>query len=341
MRRRLTGGRWAGALPLLAWGMALVAPANAERHDSRAKLPEARAEFVTLGTGGGPLARLDRSQPSNALGVGDAVYLFDVGDGVQRQMVAASLRLRDVRAIFVSHHHIDHNGDLAPLLVTRWLFNNHEIVPVIGPPGTVWMVEQIASAYRATELAPITIGGPKKPAIAKSVAGRDLAHTLNEPAVVYEDDAVRVLAVANAHYHFAVGSEEDRFARSYSFRVETAQRTFVYTGDTGPSENVVKLAADAAVLVSEVIDLAAMGSVLRRARDIPASALAPMLAHMEQDHLTPVQVGRLAAKANVKRVVLTHLAPGMDDEEGTTGYIKGIAGSYSGPVSVAHDLDRF
>jgi len=145
----------------------------------------------------------------------------------------------------------------------------------------------------------------------------------------------------NTHYHFAPDSEEGRFARSYSFRIETPQRTFVYTGDTGPSESLVKLAADADVLVSEVIDLAAMDRLLREARDVPAAALGPMIAHMEQDHLTPAQVGRLATRANVKRVVLTHLAPGMDDEPGTTGYLEGLAGTYSGPVSVAHDLDRF
>jgi len=312
-----------------------------EPQGTRKASPSAHAEFVTLGTGGGPLTRLKRSEPANAVVVGQAVYLFDVGDGVQRQMAAAGLQLRDVRAIFISHHHIDHNGGLAPLLVTRWLFNNHEAVPVIGPPGTVSMVEHIAAAYRPTELAPITIGGPKKAAISTSVAARELGYAMREPTVVYEDGAVRVLAVTNAHYHFAAGSEEERTARSYSFRIETHDRTFVYTGDTGPSDNVVKLAANADVLVSEVIDLAAMERLLRRASDIPAGALAPMIAHMEQDHLAPVEVGRLAAQASVNRVVLTHIGPGLDDEIGTSGYVDGIDDLYHGPVSVASDLDRF
>ena len=138
---------WARTVPLLAWGVMLVAPANAERDEPPPKLQEARAEFVTLGTGGGPLTRLNRSQPANAVVVGADIYLFDVGDGVQRQMMASGLPLRDVRAIFISHHHIDHNGDLAPLLITRWLFSSHEPVPVLGPPGTVAMVVKIAEAY--------------------------------------------------------------------------------------------------------------------------------------------------------------------------------------------------
>ena len=62
-----------------------------------------------------------------------------------------------------------------------------------------------------------------------------------------------------------------------------------------------------------------MESVLRRAPDLPPAALGPMLRHMVQDHLTPDQVGRLAAAAHVGRLVLTHLAPGNDDERDTRG----------------------
>jgi ribonuclease BN (tRNA processing enzyme) len=62
---------------------------------------------------------------------------------------------------------------------------------------------------------------------------------------------------------------------------------------------------------------------------------------MAQDHLTPEQVGRLAAAAHVGRVVLTHLAPGTDDEADTRAYVAGISDHYRGPVTVANDLDRF
>jgi ribonuclease BN (tRNA processing enzyme) len=319
--------------------VACVALLRAEQGIAETAMP--RATFVTLGTGGGPLTRVKRSEPANAVVVGDAIYLFDVGDGVQRQLVAAGLRLRDVRAIFVSHHHVDHNGDLAPVLVTRWLLNSHDPVPVIGPPGTKAMVEQVAAAFRPTELAPITIGGPKKPAIVSSTDASDLARTMDEPTLIYEDDVLRVLAITNAHYHFPPDSEESRFARSYSFRIETPGRTFVYTGDTGPSDHVVALARNADVLVSEVIDLAAMERVLQQAADIPPAALGPMIAHMEQNHLTPAEVGHLAARAQVKQVVLTHLSPGMDAESDTDGYVAGIDEHYQGPVSVARDLDRF
>lgn len=300
-----------------------------------------QAQFVTLGTGGGPLTRVKRSAPANALIVNGAIYLFDVGDGVQRQLAAAGMSIHAVRAVFVSHHHIDHNGALAPLLVTRWLLNERTPLPVIGPAGMTAMVDGIAAAYRATELAPITIGGPPMPAIRATLAPQELAGTIDSPTVVFQDANIRVLAITNDHYHFPPGSAPDVAARSYAFRIESAGRTIVYTGDSGPSAHLQTLAKDCDLLVSEVIDMPAMAAVLARATDIPAAARVPMLEHMAQDHLTPENVARLAAAAGAKRVVLTHLAPGMDDETGTAGYTAGMAAIYRGPVSVANDLDRF
>jgi len=318
---------------LLALSLIFAAP-------STAQTPRPVAQFVTLGTGGGPVTRLRRAQPANALVIGDAVYLFDAGDGVQRQMRAAGLPLANLRAIFISHHHLDHDAGLGPLLASRWLFNLYRPLPVIGPPGTWAMTEGLAASFRPVELAPITIGGPPKPAIATTIAARDLAPDMDRPTLVYEDEHIRVLAVTNAHYHFPPG-EAAAFSRSYAYRIEAGGRSIVFTGDTGWSDNVVRLAEGADLLVSEVIDLAAMERALRRAPDLPAAALPPMLAHMAQDHLTPDQVGRLAAAAHVGRLVLTHLAPGNDDEPDTRAYVAGISAHYRGPVTVANDLDRF
>jgi len=303
--------------------------------------PASRAEFVTLGTGGGPLTRLERSEPANAVVVDGDVYLFDVGDGVQRQLVAAGLPLGRVKALFLSHHHLDHNGGLAPLLVTRWLLNNHSPVPVIGPPATERMVAGIAEAYRPTELAPITIGGPPTPPILATAAAKDMPAELDIPQVVYQDAKIRVLAVGADHYHYAPGSPEAKASRSYAFRIEAGGRSFVFTGDTGPSRRVEALANGADVLVTEVIDLAATERALRAATDLPPSAIPGMLAHMQEDHLTPEQIDQFAARTGVKTVVLTHFSPGLDGERDLSGYTRGLGAAFKGSVKLARDLDRF
>jgi ribonuclease BN (tRNA processing enzyme) len=330
-----TGGRYMrirmGCLAAL-WSLVCAASTAAGSEPSK-------AQFVTLGTAGGPLTRVKRSEPANAIVAGDAVYLFDMGDGVQRQLAAANLSVARVRAVFLSHHHIDHTGGLAPFVVTRWLTASREPLPVIGPPGTVSLVKGIAQAYHGAELAPITIGGEPMPPIVSSTQPEDLPAQTPEPVEVYKDGNIRVSSVTNDHYHFEPGSESARLARSYSFRIEAGGRVFVYSGDTGPSVNLEKLARDADVLVSEVIDLKAMAGSIRGGA--PAVQNGPLMAHLEQDHLTPVQVGRLAAAAHVKSVVLTHIVPGADGETTTSQYTDPVKEQFRGPVTAAKDLDRF
>lgn len=318
-------------LTALASLLALAAPATQS------------AQFVTLGTGGGPVVQVKRSQPANAVVVGGAVYLFDTGDGTQRQMAAAGLPLGEVRAVFLSHHHLDHVGGLGPILLNRWIVGLAPI-PVFGPPGTAEMTRGIVIAAQPTERAPLAIGGGPVRPIAATVTATDLPARLAAPREVYRDANIRVLAVTVDHYHEADG-RVSAAASSYAYRIEAGQieanrRVFVFSGDTGPSASLEVLAKGADILISEVMDRPAIAAALGRMA-LPAPARAAFLLHMDLDHLTPPQVGAIARRAGVKSVVLTHLVPGRDEETGTAGYTAGIAREFTGPVTVARDGDRF
>lgn len=328
---------------LLLWIAALLLTAQAlpgTAQTASAQDAQPQVAFVTLGTGGGPVIRTERSEPANAVVVGDAVYLFDIGAGTQRQLAAAEINPRQVRGIFLSHLHIDHTADLAPFLLNRWVLNDFRALPVIGPRGTVQTLAGIVRVAGPVALAPVTIGGPVKPPFASSIKGQELASAMATPTLIYSDANIRVQAVANAHYNYAKGSPPDRFSRSYAFRIEAGGKSYVYTGDTGPSQNLTELARDADVLVSEVIDMAAIGETLKRSGTVPDAMLPAMLAHMEHDHLTPHEIGKLAKAAGVKQVVLTHLVPGNDGERDLTSYTRGIADHFAGPVTIARDLER-
>lgn len=74
----------------------------------------AQTRVVTLGTQGGPIPSLTRSQSANALIVNDRVYLVDAGPGVVRQLTAAGIDYRKVGRIFITHNHDDPNADWGP-----------------------------------------------------------------------------------------------------------------------------------------------------------------------------------------------------------------------------------
>ena len=74
----------------------------------------------------------------------------------------------------------------------------------------------------------------------------------------------------------------------------------MFTGDTGPSAAVEKLARGADVLISEVVDLPAIVQLLRQRGAAASVDQSRLIAHMAEEHLSPEEVGKLATRAGVK-----------------------------------------
>jgi ribonuclease BN (tRNA processing enzyme) len=60
--------------------------------------------------------------------------------------------------------------------------------------------------------------------------------------------------------------------------------------------------------------------------------------HHIEEHLLPEDLGKMAARANVRTVVMTHLQPAPNDDQ---RYIDEVKKHYSGQVLVAKDLMEF
>ncbi|AZI35774.1 MBL fold metallo-hydrolase [Caenibius tardaugens] len=331
-------------MALLAAGAALVpqTPLVAQDAPTAARKSEdgVSERLVLLGTGGGPIVRETRSQPANLLQVGGKTYIIDLGDGTPRQLVRAGVKLNRVDAVFLTHLHFDHTAGTMGFIALDWQDRRKEPVRFYGPPGTQQLVDRTLQALASGE-AIFRPQLPDLPAMRTVFSGEDWDVTT--PRTVYRDDMVQVLAVENSHYGTMHMTPTDHgMDRSYSYRFNTPTRSNVFTGDTGPSSAVEKLARDADVLVSEIIDIDALIASLRKRQTATGIDQQPLIDHMIDEHLTPENVGRMAANARVRKVVLTHFAtpPGTETFD-RTAILAAIRKHYAGPVEFGEDLAAY
>ncbi len=299
------------------------------------------ASLVLLGTAGGPVLRATRSQPASLVVIGDAAYLIDAGDGASAAIVRSGHTLPQVRAVFLTHQHMDHTAGLGGIIAFNWSVVRRTPLFIHGPPGTDQLVERALAYFSISEktfgrgsASPAAMPGIPKP---KDLAG---------PGLAYEDENVRVVAAENSHYSTVCAPNACPDMKSYSYRFELKGRatpfSVVFSGDTGPSSDLEALAADTDILVSEAIDLDSTIVYLKDHARLPEQSLKPMVAHMEKEHLTPEQVGLLATRSRAKKVTLTHFVWGNQERTpDVDAIVEGVARTYAGEILPGNDLQVF
>ena len=308
---------------------------------AEAEAQTSASTFITLGTAGGPLLDRNRSQPANALVTDKYVYLVDVGDGAAGQLAKAGIPLRSVNGVFISHLHFDHTGGLAAILGLRYQTSAREPLTIYGPPGTKESVEGIFAFMVPEMRVGYAVPGSRRPPTPRETT---IVVELT-PDVSYNVNGMTVVAAENTHYTLPAGSEEAKQNKSYAYRFDLPERSIVFTGDTGPSENIEKLAQGADLLVSEMMDIPLTIENIRRSNaervtPVPDKALEGVFQHLREHHVTAQQVGEMAASAGVKAVVVSHFV-GKEDVESQADYVAEISAVYDGDVTIAKDLDRY
>lgn len=302
------------------------------------RTPAKGTRFITLGTRSGPAPDLHRAQCSNVLITNGAAYVIDAGDGVSRRLIRLGVNFRDIGNIFITHPHSDHTGGLGALMM--WLYDRGDptkVVGIYGPPGTAASVHGLLQFLAVNADIRISDGTKSIPAT-KLFTGKD-----TDEGLVFQDANVKVTAVENTHFHFQPGSPGYGKYRSYAYRFDATDRSVVFTGDTGPSDAIANLAKGADLLISEATNPVdeykeaeiKTGFWQQRTSEEQKN----LIRHHIEEHLLPEDLGKMAARANVKAVVMTHLQPSPNDDY--LRYVDEVKKYYSGQVFVAKDLMEF
>ena len=280
--------------------------------------PPVRTRLVLLGTAGGPRQRRRRSGSAQAIVTGNQIHVVDCGYGVARQMVLAGLPLRQLRHIFITHHHSDHNVDLGALLQLAWISGLVTPVDCWGPSPTTRMIGDFLR-YQDHDIA-LRIKDEGRVPLGPLVRG----HDLGGGGTVFSDDHVRVTAAKVPHPPLDL---------ALAYRFDSHDRSIVISGDTRESEALVRLASGADVLVHEVMledRVRQLVSNLPNRDDLARS----IISH----HTTAEQVGRVAAAARVKTLVLSHFVPAEDPDVPDEEWLAPVRRHFSGRVIVGRDL---
>ena len=281
-------------------------------------LPSPPARLILLGTGGGPSPKRLRSAPAQLIVVGDDAYVVDCGSGVARQMVSAGVALSRIRAVFITHHHSDHDADYGNLLLMGWIDGLKPTVDAYGPPPLARLTALIEEVNKVDIETRIADEG-RTP-----FAGLVRAHEITAGGLVMEKKGLKVTAALVDH---------PPIRPALAYRFDAPGRSIVISGDTAPSPSLIALAKDADILVHEVLYLPALDRVVGNERQA-----ASLREHLLASHTPSTEVGRIAAAAGVKMLVLSHLVPGDDPTITDEMWAAGARAHFKGKIVVGRDL---
>ena len=306
-------------------------------------------ELVLLGTAGAPMPVADREGISSALIVDGRVFVIDCGRGSPSAFADAGLDFSRLEAVFLTHLHADHTGDLAGMLLYPWgvrAGDNGALAPirVYGPsrpetlptgdatfhrettidpelpaPGTADLVGNILAGYAYhLNVMPLDAHMPDAGAL---VRGTDIsvpARTggiVQVPVVVFDDGVVRITTVAVTH---------GRAVPALAYRFDTPDGSVVFSGDTTVNDDLIALAQDADILVHHVADL---GYLARHG----------IVGRMAALHTDVTEVGGVAERARVRELILSHYLPAEPDAITDAEWAERAGQGFSGKTTAGRD----
>jgi ribonuclease Z len=267
---------------------------------------------LTLVGTGGPELTPSRSGIATAITTDNHTILIDAGRNTLANLYRSRIDPAAVTTIFLTHLHSDHIVGLPDLWLTPW-FLLHRTTPltVYGPPGTQAMIDGMRSMY-AHDIA--ARANPTAPRELLDITIHEL-HT-NETAEPFPN--LRVTATTVQH-----GDGNPAFA----YRVANAQHSIFLTGDSTYTPSLAQAAANAEVLIANVV------------AGTPHEESLPKWKPVFAKLLTPEQAARLFTTAAPRLAIYSHIVTkgNVTDAALTT---RTRADGYSGRLLIGHDHTR-
>lgn len=267
-------------------------------------------EITFLGTVSG-IPSLERNHPAIVLEHSTderEVLLFDCGEGTQKQFMRSGISFMKIKKIFISHWHADHFAGLIPMIQTMNFEKRRKPLKIFGPEAEKFVSNILALGYFGlhfpVEAINVPFGGDESTKIDETdeyeIHSIPVFHTVPTVAYLFKEkdrwaiDTKRLkdLGLRRGKWLKELKKEGEMTYRGKKIKIEDIADVkrglkVVYSGDTKPCENVVKLSKGADLLIHD-------GTFLEEEEG--------------KAHADVGQAAKIAKKARVKQLVLTHLS---------------------------------
>lgn len=245
---------------------------------------------------------------------GHARILVDMGSGSLSRFEQSKASINDLDVVLLSHLHADHSNDLPALIKSSFFTRRDRDLPLYGPtgndlmPSTTSFVDKLFGVKGAFRY------------LNNFLDGTGSYRLLPFNVDVMSKDIITI--VDNNRYQISAIPVDHGPIPSIAWRVDINGKSLVFSGDMSNKKNVLwRLAKQADILVAH-------HAIAEKANPIARNL-----------HMPPSEIGRIAAKAAVKQLVLSHRMKRTLGKEKESLSI--IGESYKGTIVFANDLQCF
>jgi ribonuclease BN (tRNA processing enzyme) len=277
---------------------------------------------ITVGSGM-PQYSKQKANASTVIQYNDKYYIIDCGEGSYDNMLESGFDFKKVAAILFTHHHIDHTTDFFDIY-NHCIMSNASL-EIVGPPRTTKFV----AFYNDIFLDDVLYRKSNVIKHSENIDKNALVNFANITEIIGEDeieiDGIKINAKEMTHTMYDI-----------AYRFNAQGKSIVVSGDTSYDENLISLSKDADIIVIDGTTFKPKSSKEEKNR----KNLEPFYAYggnfEVEPHLTFDDMVDIAAKANVKTLVITHFQETTDDR--IENSIAKIKEKFDGEVIYASDM---
>ncbi|WP_202552353.1 MBL fold metallo-hydrolase [Ginsengibacter hankyongi] len=282
---------------------------KADKDSVQVNMPGIKVTLLGTGT---PQPIMERFGASILVQAGSETLLFDAGRGCLQRLRQINISYDKINALFLTHLHSDHIVGIPDLWLTGWLVSKRAIpLSVFGPTGTGEMLKDLRKAF-AFDIR-MRIEDDKRVEEGSEFLVKEI-----QQGVIYEKNGVKVTAFEVDH---------GVIKPAFGYRIDYKGHSVVLSGDTKYSENVIRFAKGADLLIHEV---AVAPDTLSK-----SDPQYNILMH----HTTPEQAAQVFNAVQPKLAAYSHIVKihGLTEED----IMKKTKATYQGPLIMGEDLMSF